>query len=183
MEGSHKLLASLGDRTVIEWVVDAAIGAGLGQVVVVTGHRAAEIESLLPEAVISLRNESWKDGLASSLIAGLKALPAEVDGALILLGDMPRIRAEQLRQIAAEWAPGRIVVPTHGGRRGNPVLWSVNFFGEIAQLTGDRGARSLMERHPEAVVEVPVDSDGVLLDIDAPPDLARERAHLDRGTG
>jgi molybdenum cofactor cytidylyltransferase len=116
-------------------------------------------------------------GLANSLHAGIAALSADIDGALICLGDMPLVQPDVLNQLLAAFAPkeGReIVLPSFNGQRGNPVLWGRRFFDELLTLAGDAGARQILHRHMEFVAEVPVQSDAVLRDFDTPSDLERE---------
>ncbi|MEJ0047378.1 MAG: NTP transferase domain-containing protein [Rhodospirillales bacterium] len=90
---------------------------------------------------------------------------------LVCLGDMPLVTPSLLNRLLEAYDPdeGRlIVVPTHQGKRGNPVVWDRRFFAEMAALTGDTGARALLLRHAEQVAEVEVESDAVLRDFDTP---------------
>ncbi len=99
----------------------------------------------------------------------------DCDGALVLLGDMPAVDAKLLDRLIAAFDPleGRaIIVPVHGGRRGNPVLWSRRFFPEMRELTGDAGARALFGLYPELICEVEAGSDAPLTDIDTKEALA-----------
>ena len=105
---------------------------------------------------------------------GIAAVPDNASGALICLGDMPLVDGALLDKLIAVFSPERgslIAVPVSGGRRGNPVLWSRRFFGELMAVDGDIGGRHLIDHHSEAVVEVPVDGNGVFLDIDTPQTL------------
>ena len=99
------------------------------------------------------------------------------DGAFVFLADMPFVRLSTPRLLKAtlESHPASIVVPVHGGNHGHPVGFSRCFFDEIEQLGGDKGAKPVMARHPEAVFEIHVDDRGVLEDIDTPEDLRRHR--------
>jgi len=103
---------------------------------------------------------------------------AGVDGAAILLADMPLVTVEHLRRLSAafESSAGRaIVVPTHAGRWGNPIFWPRCFFAELQQLRGDRGAKALALRHREALLEVQMPDDGVLFDVDTEEDFTARR--------
>jgi molybdenum cofactor cytidylyltransferase len=109
-------------------------------------------------------------------------VPQTADGALVLLGDMPRLEARHVdRLIAAFAAEGghAIVVPVHQGRRGNPVLWPRAYFGALMQLEGDAGARRLLAEHPVDVREVELGTDAIFIDVDTPEALAQLRS---RGT-
>jgi len=116
----------------------------------------------------------FADGLASSVKAGIAAVSAAADGAVICLGDMRLIDAALINRLIEAFAPDRgalIAIPVSDGRRGNPVLWSRRFFTELMTLDGDIGARHLIDRHGEVVAEVPVEGKSAFLDIDTPDAL------------
>ncbi len=116
--------------------------------------------------------------MATSLATGIANLDPEIiDGALICLGDMPRVRAAHLDAIVAAVADGvHIVVPTHERRRGNPVLLGRAVFADVLALRGDVGARSLIERHADRVRAVAIDDPAVLTDVDTAAQIAELRA-------
>jgi molybdenum cofactor cytidylyltransferase len=147
--------------------------------VVVTGHQADLVEKALEGLKVKfVRNSDFAGGLASSVKAGIAAVPENADGAVICLGDMPLIDAHLIDRLIEAFAPDRgnlIVVPVADGRRGNPVLWSRRFFKELMTLDGDIGARHLIAKHAEAVAEVPVDGQSAFLDIDTPQALEAAR--------
>jgi molybdenum cofactor cytidylyltransferase len=174
--GTSKLLAGIAGEAMIVRVVKAALASQARPVVVVVGHQQAEVRAALAGLDVTfVDNPRYAEGLSTSLKAGLAALPKEIDGALVQLGDMPSVPAATLDLLIAAFNPleGRaIVVPTAGGKRGNPVLWGRAFFKEMSKLQGDVGARHLIGTYPEAVAEVAMKDDGVLLDIDEPAALA-----------
>lgn len=176
MGGPNKLLATLDGEPLVRHAVRAALEGGLSEVVVVTGHQGERVASALAGLNVRLvANPRYAEGLSTSLKAGLAALGEAADGALVLLGDMPRVGAGLVRRLAEAFDPasGRhIVVPVAGGRRGNPVLWGRRFFGELMKVTGDQGGRTVLASSPEAVIEVPVEGDAVHLDLDTPEALA-----------
>jgi molybdenum cofactor cytidylyltransferase len=176
MGPANKLLAMIEGQPMVARSVDAALASSADPVIVVTGHQRAEVEAALAgRRVRIVHNQAYSEGLSTSLRAGLAALPAEVDAALVVLGDMPRVTAAEIDRLIAAYdrVEGRlIVVPTSGGKRGNPVLWDRGFFAEMAEVSGDVGARHLIGAHAEAVVEVELGAGGVLLDIDTPEALA-----------
>ena len=150
---------------------------------VVTGHQADRGACGAGRADITfVDNPDFALGLSSSLKAGIRAVPASCAGALVLLGDMPRVTPGQLDALIAAFAPGAgadIVVPTHQGQRGNPVLWSAGFFAEIGQLDGDTGARRLLRQHADHVREVDLGTDAIFTDVDTPEALAKLKAEND----
>jgi molybdenum cofactor cytidylyltransferase len=179
MGGPNKLLAELGGKTLVRIVTEQALASKAQGVIVVTGHQADQVEKALAGLKVKfVRNGDFADGLASSVKAGIAAVPVEADGAVVCLGDMPLIDAHLIDRLIEAFAPDRgnlIAVPVSGGRRGNPVLWSRRFFGELMTLDGDIGARHLIARHGEAVAEVPVEGHGAFLDIDTPQALEDAR--------
>lgn len=161
--GENKLLAMYRGEPLVRHAVRATTGR---PTIVVTGRDAADVEQALVGFDVSLvHNPDFATGMASSLKAGIAR--ADADGAFVLLGDMPRITASHLLQLEAAFADN-IVVPTHQGQRGNPVLWSKSYFPQILALTGDVGARSLIR----APITVELD-DAVLFDVDTPDALVR----------
>ena len=175
MGARNKLIAKIGGKPMAALVVDAVLASRVSTIIVVTGHESANVrEALGDRQVVFVENPDYAAGLSTSLKAGLDALPEDVDAALICLGDMPRLSEADIDRLIAAFDPveGRaICVPTHRGKRGNPVLWGRRFFPEMMQLSGDVGARHLIGEHADLVVEVPMDSDSILLDIDSPEAL------------
>ncbi len=168
-----KLVARLDGVPLVRRVALAALASRARPVVAVTGHAAAEVRMALAGCAVGFaHNADHRSGLASSLRVGLAALPGNVDGALMLLGDMPGVTGRLLDRLAEAFAADPAVdavVPVHRGRRGNPVLLARALFAPAMALTGDEGARRLLAR--ARVVEVPIDHDGVLLDVDEPAAL------------
>lgn len=176
MAPRHKLLVEGPDgRTMVARVVDHILASKVRPILVVTGHRAPEVRTALAgRDVRFVHAERHAEGLAESLKAGLAALPEESVASLICLGDMPLVDGATIDRIAAAFNPDeghRIVVPTHKGVFGNPVLWDRAYVPDLMTLSGDSGARSLLKRHMEAVAEVEMPDNAVLLDFDTPESL------------
>jgi molybdenum cofactor cytidylyltransferase len=109
--------------------------------------------------------------MSASLKAGIRALNAKTDAALVMLGDMPQVSAPLIQHLIAAYNPleGRsIVVPTLDGKRGNPVLFDRRYFQEMLELEGDVGARHLIGTHDDHVAELSVDDAAVFTDVDTP---------------
>jgi molybdenum cofactor cytidylyltransferase len=179
MGGPNKLLAELGGKALVRIVTEQVLASKASDVIVVTGHQAAEVEKALAGLKVKfVRNPDFVAGLASSVKIGIAAVPATADAAVVCLGDMPLIDARLVDRLIEAFAPDRgnlIAVPVSDNRRGNPVLWSRRFFNELMTLDGDIGARHLIAKHNEAVAEVPVEGHGAFLDIDTPEALAAAR--------
>jgi molybdenum cofactor cytidylyltransferase len=179
MGAENKLLADLGGTPMVRRVAEAALASRARPVLVVTGHMAAEVGATLAGLDVALvANPDYATGLASSLKAGIRAVPAGCAGALILLGDMPRIAPEHLNRLIDAFIADNgmvIVAPIRQGKRGNPIIWPSAFFPDLLLLEGDVGARSLLIEHANQVEEIELDTDGIFADIDTPDDLGRMR--------
>jgi CTP:molybdopterin cytidylyltransferase MocA len=164
----HKLLAPFQGRTVVEWAIDSAAAAGLDAVYVVRGAVDLPVPPLAAGAVRFVANDRWRDGMATSLRAGLTRARRDGHHAVVVgLGDQPLVLAESWQRVARAKAKP-IGVATYNGRRGNPVRLS-SLVWPLLPLSGDQGARVVMRRRPDLVMEVPCP--GGAADIDTVDDL------------
>lgn len=151
-------------------VVENALASRARPVVVVTGYEHERVEQALAgRSVIFAHAEDYAEGLSASLKAGLAALPGDLDGVVICLGDMPLVAGPMIDRLMAAFDPeeGRsIVMPTFRGKQGNPMLWAMEFLPEMMTITGDVGARHLAGKHADRVAEVEMADDAVLRDFD-----------------
>jgi molybdenum cofactor cytidylyltransferase len=122
-------------------------------------------------------NRRYRNGMATSIVAGVRAASTGADWIMIALGDQPLIEPETYRRVteACTDCDRGIVLPVHGERRGNPVVFSSAYRGELLKLKGDIGGRELVAQHLGDVLEVAVDSASVLADIDDRVDYGRYR--------
>jgi molybdenum cofactor cytidylyltransferase len=184
MGGPNKLLAEIGGRPLVRIVTEQALASRARPVIVVTGHQRERVEAALEGLPVEfVHNPAFADGLGTSLKTGIAALPAQSDGVIVCLGDMPQVDAAMIDQLVGALAPDKgalIVVPAIGGQRGNPVVWSRRFFPDLMAVEGDIGARHLIGRYGEAVVEVPLSGKAALTDVDTPEALAAVRAELEK---
>ena len=183
MAPHHKLLVTdKAGKPMIARTVDNVLSSGARPVIVVTGHREAEIREALgrrPVTIVTAPDHAA--GLSASLRAGLAAVPDTAAAALICLGDMPLVTGRMLDRLIEthDADEGRLIVaptgPTPSGIAfGNPVLWDRRYFPDLVALTGDRGARSLLERHADTVATVEL-GDPVLRDFDTIESLSALR--------
>ncbi len=181
--GANKLLAELAGKPLLAQTVTQIKASGVDEIVVVTGHQRAEIESTLAGAGVRfVHNVAFADGLASSIKAGIRAVQ-NFDAAFVCLGDMPLIRADDMKRMMAAFdvEEGRtLIAPAQGRKLGNPVLWGQEHFASLLALEGDRGARGLLETRREALVEIAVEHEGIMLDADTPEALAAIKSKLEQ---
>ena len=172
--GRIKPLVPIDGTPSLTHVLHRLADAGLTQVIVVLGHGSDEIRQRidLSRARIEI-NENPSRGMASSLAIGLRAVSADVAGALILHADMPFVSAATLRAVAEAAADGaRIAAPRFRGRRGFPVYFAKACFPELIEgLRGETGGREYIEAHREDLILIDVEDEGILLDIDRPEDI------------
>lgn len=165
-----KLVAEVDGVPVVRRVAVLALASEARPVVVVTGHAARDVElalHMLPVQIVA--NPDYASGLASSIKRGLAAVPAETEGVLVLLGDMPGVRPSTVDRLIDAFlsSPGAwAAVPSYGGRRGNPALIGRALFASAMRLEGDEGARRLLSS--AETLDVPVDDRGIILDLDHP---------------
>jgi nicotine blue oxidoreductase len=174
--GGGKLLAEFGGRPLVLAALDALAEAPVEETVVVIGAEAGKMRRICePCDARIVENADWERGQATSVLAGLRALGEEARAAVVLLGDQPLVGAEVVGRLAASYEEGaKVAVATYGGRRRNPVLFSREVWPLLEEeLTGDEGARFVLRRHPELVVEVPCDGVGDPADVDTREDLRR----------
>jgi molybdenum cofactor cytidylyltransferase len=175
MGADNKLLQQVRGEALVRHAVKAQIASRAAPVFVVVGHQEAEIRAALEGLDVRfVRNPGFADGLSSSLKAGLAALPSDAQGVVVSLGDMPNVTPgviDRLAQAFADRPDAVAVVPTLLGHRGNPVLLSRGLFAAVARLSGDEGARRLLEEAGDAVEEVPLDDPAIAIDVDTPEAL------------
>jgi molybdenum cofactor cytidylyltransferase len=156
------------------------------QITVVTGHRAGEVRQIVSRVGADVvHNEQYTTGeMLSSLKAGLRAMPAHISAALVVLGDQPRIQPKIVSQVMMAYAEGagEIIAPSYHMRRGHPILIDRRYWGEILDLPENGSPRDVIDRHKDRIGYVNVDTDSVLRDVDTPEDYRQERklAGLDR---
>jgi CTP:molybdopterin cytidylyltransferase MocA len=169
-----KLLVPIDGVPMVVRAVRAALGAGLDETIVVAG--AVDLGPVLTAAgvdhqVTVVRNQRWADGQATSLAAGVAAAGAAGHEAVVVgLGDQPGIGTEAWQLVARTAPEAPIVVATYGGRRRNPVRLGRAIWPELP-VEGDEGARVLLRRRPDLVVEV--GCQGEPDDVDTLEDLER----------
>ena len=170
--GSQKLVARVGGTPIVRHAADA-LRAGVDELVVVVGSDAPLVrEALAGLDARFVRNEEWAAGLSASLRCGIGALQNEADAAVIALGDQPGMDPALVRSVIATWrSSGQpIVVARYRGNRGHPVLLDREVYDEAMAISGDVGARALMDRTPQRVAYVDVDQ-AAPRDVDTRPDL------------
>lgn len=171
--GRNKLLLPMGSKPIVVWTVENALASPLDEVIAVTGYQRESVEAaLLHLPVRTVYNPHYAQGQSTSLKTGVRAASPWTECFVFFLGDQPLIGSEVvtalLERFRRNGAP--LVVPVFAGKRGNPVLVSAKLRGELLSLTGDAGARPLLEAHADSLAEVEVQTPAVRMDVDREED-------------
>jgi molybdenum cofactor cytidylyltransferase len=170
--GRPKQLLRWQGSTLLERAIDSASRVLPERVIVILGAHAESIHSAINfDSVKTVRNPDWQEGLASSIRAGIEALPASAEAVLILLCDQPMVDAAHLTALLSSWQsePGRIIASQYDLSSGVPVLFPAAFFHRLQALSGDKGAKPLLAEFDACVLKIPFA--GAELDIDTPTDF------------
>jgi molybdenum cofactor cytidylyltransferase len=170
--GSAKQLVRVAGRPLLHTTVSRAVDVAGAATIVVLGAYATELAPLLrhtPATVVI--NRDWREGIGSSIRTGVGRLPAACNGVMVMLADQAAVTAEDLRRLVNAWKrqPEYVAAALYAGAVGVPAIFPRSRFSELAELRGDLGARKLLQRNPDRLVRVPMES--AALDIDTPEDL------------
>jgi molybdenum cofactor cytidylyltransferase len=167
--GKNKLLLPWGKKTIFEHCLETLLRSEVEEVIVVINDRLkAFIHPIHTKKVKVIINPHYKRGMSTSIRQGVQAMAPGSEGVLIALGDQPFIKTRTINAMIKAFAQGRkgILIPSFRGRRGNPVIFHRRFRRELLKLKGDVGGKSIIEMHPGEIVEIPLESEGVVKDID-----------------
>jgi molybdenum cofactor cytidylyltransferase len=173
--GSTKQLFEFEGKPLVQHAIDAVAEAGLDEAVVVLGHDAERVRAAikLPPNARTVANEHFAEGQSTSLAAGLRALDPTSEAAVVLLADQPGVLADEIRALVGHFAETRApIVRLHYRDAPGPALLSREIWPAALKLTGDTGARALIDSQP--VEEVAIARDAPI-DIDHPRDLPEAR--------
>ena len=179
--GQPKQLAPIAGRPALAYTLDALRASRVDRIMLVLGHAADEIAAALDLTDITVvRNDAYAEGQSTSVRAGVKSLGDDVAAALMVVGDQPLLAPTVVDAIlrAYEQTGGPFIVPVYDGEWGNPVLLARATWPLLENLKGDTGARPILRKHMDMVLEVPMPG-SLLDDIDTPDDYARIRARME----
>jgi molybdenum cofactor cytidylyltransferase len=178
--GRQKLLLPFGEKTIIETVVGNAVQSKANGVLLVLGSDAERIAQKVKDLPVKASvNPNFRQGMLSSIQWGFEHLPEDTRAALVMLGDQPFIPGSVISKIidAYNQTERGIVIPVYNKKRGHPILVDMKYRDEVEQLDPDIGLRALVHNHTEDILEVQVDTPGILRDIDTVEDYNKEMEH------
>jgi molybdenum cofactor cytidylyltransferase len=171
--GSFKQLLTYGGKTFVECCADNLLASKAGEVIVVTGHRDADVRAALGNRPVRFaHNPDYRAGMTSSLKRGIAALSDKAYACLVALVDQPQVGINVINCLIEEYQTKEplIVVPTYEGRRGHPIVLDLTLKAEISQIDPNQGLRQVINAHRDKTVSVEVPSQTVLFDVDTPED-------------
>ena len=169
----------LGNSTILEQSVYNLVHSRIDELIVVLGYRAQELmEKVAGRPVKTVINPDYEQGMSTSIIAGLHLVDDKAQAVVFALADQPFIDSKIIDRLidAFSHTSKGIVVPTYRGRRGHPVIFAVRYREELLRLRGDVGGKQIIKENADDVLEIPVDSESINVDIDTMSDYC---AYLD----
>ncbi len=169
--GAFKPLLPLGDLKVIDFSINLFHSIGIKTIYVVTGFKGEDLSMYLTGRNITcLFNENYDHGMFSSIVAGVKALPDDIDGFFMLPADIPLVSAETLTKLVNAFYlhPCKVVYPSMDYKKGHPPLISSKLRTDIIHHDGSTGLKGVLKKYDSDAEYVSVDDPGILLDMDTP---------------
>ena len=179
--GKPKQLMPFGQSTIVEQAIDNLLGSAVNEVIVVVGYRAKEvIKTIATKPVKLATNPDYQQGMSTSIIAGLNLVDSRAQSVMLALGDQPLINSQTINRLVKGFYnhDKGIAIPTYQGRRGHPVIFSIKYKEELLKLKGDIGGRQILKDHPDDILEVAVNCEGICIDIDTVDGYNSERSKL-----
>jgi molybdenum cofactor cytidylyltransferase len=177
--GRNKLLLTFGGQSLIAHTVDTLLASQVDQVVVVLGHEADKVRAELHgKPAVFVENPNYREGLSTSVRAGLGVVPAEAEAIMICLADQPLLQSADVDLLIGAFAEAKanhksFVVPFFRGQRGNPVVLDSQYREAILDVVGDVGCRRVIKHNPDRVFAVEMETDHVVRDVDTLEDYER----------
>ena len=170
MGRNNKLLLNVDGIPLVRKSAINILNSNVTSMTVVTGFDENKIVNALSGLNVNfVKNINFREGLSSSLKAGLANITPTPSAVIICLADMPKIQPEYINQLIENFNPLKgweICIPTNNGKRGNPVLIGSRFFPYIFETSGDFGAKQVMKQHSDKIVEVEIGTSDIHFDID-----------------
>lgn len=167
--GKPKLLLPLEECTILEQTIDNLLKSKVNEVIVVVGYRAEEMTRLIANRPVVLAvNPIYRQGMSTSIVAGLSSTSGKTQAVMLALADQPFVDTQTVNYLIESFSACNkgIAIPVYQGRRGHPVIFAIKYKEELLRLKGDIGGRQIIDQHPDDILEVAVNCEGINIDID-----------------
>lgn len=167
--GKPKLLLPFGSSTILEQAIDNLLNSRVDEVIVIVGDRAQKmIDKIASRPVKIAINPLYHEGMGTSIVKGLSLINDKSQAVMLVLADQPLIDSATINKLIETFLSHDkgIVIPAYQGRRGHPIIFSIKYREALLRLRGDVGGRQIIKEHPDDILEVAVNSQGVNVDID-----------------
>lgn len=171
--GKPKLLLPLGRSTILVHTIDNLLSSRVSEVVIVVGYQADEVIKTIASRPVKIAiNPAYRQGMSTSMIAGLNLVDDMASAVMLVLADQPFIDSGTVDRLIEEFYnhDKGIAIPVCQGRRGHPIIFAVKYKEELLRVSGDVGGRPVIMQHPDDILEVAVDSESIITDIDTTSD-------------
>ncbi len=176
MEEANKLLLPYRSEALIKIVSKMLIDSLLDPIFIVTGYEHDKVVKLLPKSLDNIiYNKDWHKGMSRSIYKAISSLPANIDGNMIVLGDMPLITVKTLNELKSVFLSNngeKIIYAEYFGKQANPVIFPKKYFKEMLLLKGDNGCKDIISQNRKNTLGVSVDSSEVIFDCDTKGDYS-----------
>ena len=174
--GKPKLLMPLGNSTVLEQTIDNLLSSKVSEIVVVVGYRSQEMTRIIADRPVKIAlNPIYKRGMSTSIITGLNLVNNKADAIMLMLADQPFIGSRIVNKLIGEFIDNNkgIVFPAYQSNQGHPVIFATKYKAELLKLEGDVGAREIIKKHANDILEIAVNSESIYVDTDTVSDYYR----------
>ena len=172
MKQGNKLLLKYNQSNILQSTIQNLTESNIDEILIVLGHEFIDVKRTLSDIGGKIIfNEDYSKGMSSSIIKGIQSINPMSKGVMICLGDMPKVKTETYNTLINIFndikEKRKIILPVFNGQRGNPIIFTSYFFRSLLNLEGDKGAKELINKHENCVIQKLVQDKGVLEDIDS----------------
>jgi len=173
MNGENKLAKEIQGIPLIKLSVKNILASSINELIIVLGHQKEIIEKLIDknEKIKFVFNKNFENGMASSIKVGLNNLSEKTEAFFICLGDMPMIGHDIYNQLIKSKGNKEIIVPTYKKQQGNPVLFNKSMKEKIMSITGDIGAKKILELNKDKILNLEIDDQSITKGFDTQDDF------------
>lgn len=183
MEDENKLLKKIDGISILQYSIKNILGSAIDELIIVLGHEKEIVEKTIEKnkKIKLIYNENYKNGIFTSIKTGLKSISKKTEAFFLCFGDMPNVNQNIYNKIIKSRDKynkklksnlrKEIIMPSYENKQGNPILFSKFMKNEIMKIKNDVEIKKIIELNKEKILNVPIKSDGVILDFDTQNDF------------